>query len=564
MRPLLIWALANLLAGAAAATPTPLDRTLHGHQNAVIEWAYTSDVLYEGPFADVTLDVLITDPEGRELKIPAFWAGGNEWRVRFSTSHVGTYRFRTAASDSSNAGLHDQRGTVVIEPYEGENPLFQRGPVRVDPSGRYFEHEDGTPFFWLADSWWTGMTTRLAWPDGFQLLADDRAEKGFSVIQFASGFPCDMPAFAERGANEAGHPWTFGFETINPAYFDLVDLRIGWLVRLGMVPNVVGSWGYYLPLMGVEKMKQHWRYLIARYGAYPVVWTLGGEVTLPWYLAEDKAAAREAQQRGWAEVAGYIEQTDPYGRVLTVHPGPSSGDLQPIPDMDPVDLVMLQTGHQDYSVARETLEDLREVHVRYPDRPMLIGEACFEGMNGGGCGAKIQRFLFWTSMLNEAAGHSYGADAIWQMNTRERSFGPSPLGHVWGNAPWEEAYRWPGAAAVATGKRILERLPWWRLEAHPEWVEPSADLDDVYAPYAAGIPGELVVLYLPKGVPPWGNSPVVRGLTSGLRYRASYVDPITGAVHPLDDVEVAAGETWQVPASPILQDWVLVLDASNR
>ena len=116
---------------------------------------------------------------------------------------------------------------------------------------------------------------------------------------------------------------------------------------------------------------------------------------------------------------------------------------------------------------------------------------------------------------------------------------------------------------MATGKEIMERLPWWRLETHPEWIEPSASLDDVYAPYSAGIPGELVVLYLPKGVPPWGQSPMVAGLEPGQRYRATYINPITADVYSIDDVEVAEGEAWSVPASPILQDWVLVLEAIN-
>ena len=38
--------------------------------------------------------------------------------------------------------------------------------------------------------------------------------------------------------------------------------------------------------MGEEMMKAHWRYLIARYGAWPVVWCAAGEANLPWYLAE--------------------------------------------------------------------------------------------------------------------------------------------------------------------------------------------------------------------------------------------------------------------------------------
>ena len=50
--------------------------------------------------------------------------------------------------------------------------------------------------------------------------------------------------------------------------------------------------------MGVDKMKKHWRNLVARYGAYPVVWCLAGEAAMPYYLAEDKDRARAEQIAG--------------------------------------------------------------------------------------------------------------------------------------------------------------------------------------------------------------------------------------------------------------------------
>ena len=41
--------------------------------------------------------------------------------------------------------------------------------VRLAPDGRHFEHADGTPFLWFADTWWMGLTQRLRWPDDFQI-----------------------------------------------------------------------------------------------------------------------------------------------------------------------------------------------------------------------------------------------------------------------------------------------------------------------------------------------------------------------------------------------------------
>ena len=165
------------------------------------------------------------------------------------------------------AELDGQTGELLLEAYDGTNVLYQRGAVRVAANRRHFEHADGTPFLWLGDTWWMGLTQRLGWPTDFQTLCADRTAKGFSVIQIVAGLYPDMPWYDERGANEAGYPWDQAFSHLNPAYFDKADRRIQYLVDAGLVPCIVGCWGYFLPWMGLDKMKQHWRNLVARWGA---------------------------------------------------------------------------------------------------------------------------------------------------------------------------------------------------------------------------------------------------------------------------------------------------------
>lgn len=547
-----------------AATPASCgERLLSVERNCVTQWSLQSESVHPSPSL-VKLDAIITGDEGRVLRLPGFWAGGREWRFRFSSSQVGDYSFKTICSDTRDKGLHGRTGSIRVVQYGGDNPLNKHGPVRLSPSGKYFEHADGKPFFWLADSWWHGMTTRLNWPGGFQTLTRDRKDKGFSVIQFAIAFPCDIEPLDHRGANEAGHAWTEDFESINPEYFELVDLRVEWLARQGMVPNIVGMWGYYLPFMGVDKVKQHWRYLVARYGAYPVTWTICGESTLTWYLLEDKAEqeARQLQKQGWSEVANYVATIDPFSRLRTVHPGPASGRLEPLADMSEIDIIMLQPGHRDSSIAT-ALEHRLQAEKRYPDKPIMIGEACFEGM-GGECKEKIQRILFWGSVLSGAPGHSYGVDAIWQFNTERQLFGKSPSGHVWGNTPWEVAYRWPGSKHVGIGREILEDFQWQRFEPQPAGISPRANPQHPREAFAAGIEDDVRMIYLPGGVAPWNRKYIAKELDPAVVYSATYIDPLTGKRYPSVDVKPDRGGNWRLPAAPILQDWVLVIEQGER
>ncbi|MBI4532248.1 MAG: DUF5060 domain-containing protein, partial [Candidatus Latescibacteria bacterium] len=130
-------------------------------QNCIVEWSYSSGKQYHNPFNEVELDVIVTDPDGEEKRVPTFWAGEQTWRVRYASPKVGTYRYRSVCSDESNSDLHGQEGVLEVTPYEGNNPLLQHGPLRMSANRRYVEHLDDTPFFWLGDTWWMGLCKRL-------------------------------------------------------------------------------------------------------------------------------------------------------------------------------------------------------------------------------------------------------------------------------------------------------------------------------------------------------------------------------------------------------------------
>ena len=466
-------------------------------QNSVIEWGYTSGKKYDDPFNEVELDVIFTDPNGEERRVPAFWAGEGDWRVRYSSPVEGTHKYRSACSDEDNGDLHGEEGTLEITPYEGDNPLLKHGPLQVAANRRHLEHVDGTPFFWLGDTWWIGLCNRLSWPGDFRTLTADRVAKGFSVIQIVAGLYPDMPAFDLRGANEAGFPWDKDYTRINPAYFDMADLRINWLINSGLLPCIVGCWGYFLPWTGVEAMKKHWRNLVARYSAYPVVWCMSGEAAMPYYLSEEKEKDAEFQRKGWTEVARYVGEIDGHHRPITIHPTRIGRDQ--VEDDSVIDFEMLQTGHSGYPTLADTVDFVTAAVSREPAMPTFVSEVNYEGILETNR-EEIQRFLFWSCLLSGTFGHTYGANGIWQVNTVERPYGPSPHGTSWGDTPWQEASQLGGSTQLGIGKRLLERYEWSKFESHPEWVDPHHSAENRYLPYAAGIPGVVRVVFIPAPV----------------------------------------------------------------
>jgi hypothetical protein len=133
---------------------------------------------------------------------------------------------------------------------------------------------------------------------------------------------------------------------------------------------------------------------------------------------------------------------------------------------------------------------------------------------------------------------------------------------------WEDAIDWLGAAHVGIGKRILERFPWWELEACNDALEPHAGPEDWYLPYAARLPDGTLLAYIPSSIA-YGTEGFSRlrdlavvGLDDA-DYEGVFIDPRTGdEVWPFTRRPAGGRLTLRrsglFPA-PTGEDWVLVM-----
>ncbi|MHC4647031.1 MAG: apiosidase-like domain-containing protein [Planctomycetota bacterium] len=515
-----------------------------------------SSASYRNPYNEVTLDVLFDGPDNVRLHVPAFWAGDNIWGVRFAAEKVGVYTFRSVCSNPQDKGLHDRTGTVTVLPYTGSNPLLQHGRLGVAEDKKHFVHADGTPFFWLGDTWWMGLTERLDWPKGFKALAADRVKKGFNLIQIVAGPLPDMDSWDPRGKNEGGFPFEKDFGRINPRFYDYADPKIRHLVDSGLMPCIVGMWGYHLPKIGTQNVKRYWRYIVARYGAYPVVWCVAGEGTMPYYLSSTKKEDAELQKQAWCEVTSYVRQIDPYHNLVSIHPATNARDMSEDPGL--FDFEMLQTGHSCFDSLPGTARQVAEAVAREPRMPVVNSEVNYEGIRGR-CWQDVQRLSFYISVFNGAAGHTYGANGIWQLNQKDKPYGPSPHGRSWGNMPWPEAAQLPGGAQVALGGRFWMRFPWWQMEKHPEWVDARREETDYKATRCIGIGRRVRLIYVPLL---W-NPPTIKAIEQDVCYRAWYFDPFTANRHELGRVTPDEQGNWKPSLPPEAHDWLIVLEAAD-
>lgn len=528
----------------------PSNAILKTEANKIAEFTFIAANNYSDPFNQVTLDVVFTDPNGKEYKVPAFWGGNNIWKVRYSSAQLGTHHFKTVCSETGDKGLHGITGSVIVKAYKGNNLLFRHGAIKIADDKRHFAYADGTPFFWLGDTWWMGLTKRLEWPGDVKKLAADRTKKGFNVIQIVAGLYPDMPAFDPRGENEAGFPWERDYSSIRPEYFDAADERIMELADRGFVPCVVGAWGYHLSYVSKEKLQKHWRYIIARWGALPVVWVAAGETTMPFYLSTTKDADKVEQQSAWTDVIRYMRDTDPFQRIITTHPSRTA--RASVTDPSLLDFDMQQSGHG--SPAPRQAAQALEGWNDQPVMPVISGESRYEALAiPERLPAAAARQAFWAhSIYTGFAGHTYGANGVWQVNGREVPYGASPGGNNWGTTPWDQAMALAGSGQIGAGKKLIESLPGWNhLSPQPELV--SSDSENLM-PLCAANGDKLRIVYLLAS-----GTVKLHSLTAGSVYKAAWFDPVNGKQLKAFNLVADANGEKSVTSPDVEQDWVLII-----
>jgi hypothetical protein len=402
-----------------------------------------------------------------------------------------------------------------------------------------------------------GLCKRIEWPAEYQELAADRRDKGFTVVQIVAGLYPDAPALDPRGENETGFPWDAGYARIRPEYFDAADRRVFYLAEQGLVPCVVGAWGYHLPWLGAAKIKQHWRYLIARWGALPVVWCAAGETTMPWYLSTNKPADQLSLQRDWTEVIRSMRDVDPFRRLITTHPSQNARDSVTDPLL--LDFEMQQSGHG--APAHQHAAKALQAWNRAPVMPVISGESRYEALEIRPTLTDTEaRQAFWAHVVNSGcAGHTYGVNGVWQANREGQPFGKSPGGHDWGTTPWNVAMRLPGSTQLGAARRLIESLPgWYTFEPHPEWTAPvDASVSTTTNVYCAGNVGGARLIYLltPATVE-------LRDLKPSASYRACWFDPVAGTSLAATTLTAdSSGKARVTPPTTKAHDWTLTLVA---
>ena len=503
-------------------------------QWAVHEITLEAERSYAEPFAIGPLATFASPPGAVPIRLPGFWDGGNVWRIRVALPASGHWRWITEnPANPNDRGLHGQRGELECLPASGQHAVDRHGFLRVSATGRVLEHADGTPFFWLGDTIWR---MNYASPSEAEAYAARRRAQGFSVACYYAAEPIPNPDLLKSAGYHPAEPLP-GVDYLSPAIYQArVDPIVRALTGQGLVVYLQGLWGTELDNWGLARCLVYWRYLVARYTAFPVVWSVSGEWDdSPSHVRSDRRDAIRALGRT-------IQGLDPYHHPITVHPreGTSSGHTFHGDDWLSFNVQQSRATH-DRTVIDLPWEDYR----RSPAKPNIDLEHVYEGEERGT--EALVRWAAYASFLQGAlAGHTYGAHGIWDWNTRAR-FAASPL----------TLCDLPGAQAMQHFGGLFRSLAAWpRLAPHRDWVTEASGSQGTSEqdPFCAAAEGLLYVVYLPVG-----KGAVTVTHLGGRAHRARWYNPRRGS-WTLIDAELPPAEAWTSPVPPDGGDWVLVLD----
>ena len=416
---------------------------------------------YANPFEDVDVFGVFKGPNGEEIKLLAYWDGENTWVLRFAPTSVGTWIYTIESTDAENADFSGE-GSVECVPYEGELDMYKHGFLKVSEDKDYLEHADGTPFFWLGDTHWTFVTEERfdesncpKYKSQFKACVDKRVDQKFTVYQcnFRDG---KVNGFFGRNIDFM-HETENGFIPNIEEFKNNADPKMKYLADKGLYIAVGYAWGFDMENNGenaCERYKKFAKYVAARYGAYPVAWTLAGE--LPGYMGD-----LEKNAELWNQVAKEGEKWSAYNNLQSAHLACSRPFPKIYENESWFDFAMSQAGHGDFSMDQKMYMEFKEM---YKGHPVLESEATYEGATSNEytsrvIPAEMMRRLAYLIMQNGGCGYTYGCNGIWELQIEA---GVGGIG--WGDMAWWDGLELPGADQLTIFRDFYESVNWATLK----------------------------------------------------------------------------------------------------
>lgn len=464
-------------------------------------------------------------------------------------------------------------------------PWKDHGKLVVESMNpHYLQYQDGTSFFWFADTGWE-MLHRLNREEITKYL-ENRKSKGFNVIQTViisefihmdkvTNFYGDSIFVNENPETPLITPGSNPNNGREYDFWDHVDYAVQTAEKNGLYLALVPSWGEWVTPRSdkalFNTMEQAYNYgwfLGNRYQKAPnIIWIMGGDrhpderdtgIELWRAMAEGITDGTNGEKK--------LDGKADYTTTLMTHHSYNSSSNWFHKDAW-IDFHSWGSYHAEIDNFRSIELALKDWDLPNP-KPTLNSEPCYEAHginyaiddNGYFTSTDVRIAAYW-SVFSGSCGFTYGCHPIWQFTDAIRAK-HSPKTTM----TWQEGLNLPGAVQVSYLKKLMISRPMKGLSPDRSILLSGQGGCSSYVPVLTG--KSHAFIYIPTG----SSVKLKLGIISGSRVRASWFDPRTGLFTLIGEFDNFGEKSFNVPGmSKELNwlksgrgcDWVLVLDDAS-
>ncbi len=539
---------------------------------------------YQDPFNDVDVDLILTNGNVT-YTIPGFWDGGTVFRVRFVCTSAGEWTYTTKCTDVTNKGLHEQTGTITCTDYKGSLEIYKRGFIKIEKDARHFSYADGTPFFYLGDTHWGLGRETLAM---VKETVKTRAEQGYTVYQsepigssfdFTDGVTVSDIAGFRANDKKFQAVANYGLVHVNASHFFPDEMQT-FIDNHGGYSDKVAGYGtkkgkaytfYEISDEAKEALEKICRYWIARYSAYPVMWTLAQEVDNDNFWV-DKTDMHGHEKWGLANnpyryVAEYMAQYDPYKSPLTAHQEGSSMTTSSNSAFREIEAHTWWASQWKPSKSGdfEVLKRADEYWSDGQNKPYVVYESHYCMLETKNFGARAQGYM---GFLSGFCGYGYGAQGGWLYNGSYVADQAADDGvdivtveqKAAGTKDWKGALQLESSIQMGYMRRFFETVvtDWNKLIPRFDDADYLSRTTGAYAVMATNEDNSKAVIYFynfsdttvgekPNSQNAGTKTGTIKQLTANADYNYLWFNPITGQITEQGTFTATGAGSWDIP-----------------
>lgn len=535
----------------------------------VVEITLNSSKTYADPFNQVEVTATFTGPEGKIIQRQAFWDGYSTWKIRFAPTAPGIWKMLTSCNDNTNNGLHAISKSIICNPYSGSLEIYKHGFLKISDNKRYFVYDDGKPFFYLGDTHWLYIHERFNTSNKkgvasqFKYTVDKRIDQGFTVYQTeAIQHPHGQNSKAGGGNHSGKDEEPFcnfrnGFDEQDISGFKNIDRKFKYLADKGLVnANSAICWALdpaeFPDTYSETYMARLGKYWVARYGAYPVLWTIAQEIDKNMYNHFDSVSINK-----WFTAAKSIADNDGYHHPLTAHMENTSSTLAS----------NSWWGNKEYhnwwaiqwqeGINSDIISVAKDFWNHLPAKPSVLYESPYEGF---WTDAKGARGVGYKAFQSGIYGYGYGANGIWNdlYSKVPPDYGTDyemPVRYL----NWYDGANLLGARQLQFLKKFYSGIDWWKQVPRFDDTIWSAFADKNQSLLTTN-GQESFVVYFYNRVPSTG---ILKNIEKNVWYIAKWFNTRDGNYTTIKTFKTADG-AWTIPDKPDSEDWILTVRKGNK